>query len=323
MILGSRRASLLLCVAAALAVAGPSRIANATAAKPGTAAPTASALLSLDKQAARAYVNGDAAFFKGFLSNQFVMQQGGTRISKSDLIRMISGVRCAVRKGWAFTHPRMLKLSDDAYVLSYVSDMQGSCTADGKTEAMPSPIRAATVWVRDGARWRVAFHGTNLIVNPAAPSAGNEQTVPAKSDPAATSANTDAASVASATDPITDALMQAENAVWGAWMHKDAPKIGVLTARHIAFVDLFGTYTGNKAATTKAWTSALCEVSGFSLTHGIGTLIAPKVAILTLTGTVDGSCGGKDIRGQKVYGNSVYVKQGNAWKWAFGFNSPT
>jgi hypothetical protein len=40
-------------------------------------------------------------------------------------------------------------------------------------------------------------------------------------------------------------------------------------------------------------------------------------------GTVAGTCGGQDISGQKVYGNSVYVRQGGAWKWVFGFNSPS
>ncbi len=55
----------------------------------------------------------------------------------------------------------------------------------------------------------------------------------------------------------------------------------------------------------------------------VGTTVSPKVAILTLTGTVNGTCGDKDISGLKIYGNTVYVKDDNAWKWVFGFNSPT
>jgi len=61
----------------------------------------------------------------------------------------------------------------------------------------------------------------------------------------------------------------------------------------------------------------------FTLTNGVGTSVSPTVGVLTLTGTVVGTCGGQDISGQRTYGNSVYVKDGGAWKWAFGFNSPS
>jgi hypothetical protein len=39
-----------------------------------------------------------------------------------------------------------------------------------------------------------------------------------------------------------------------------------------------------------------------------------------VVGSVDGNCGGQ--KPPLVYGTSVYVKDGDAWKWAFGFNSP-
>ena len=30
-----------------------------------------------------------------------------------------------------------------------------------------------------------------------------------------------------------------------------------------------------------------------------------------------------NISGQEIYATTVYVKDGDAWKWAFGFNSPS
>ena len=299
---------------------------NANIAKPVAAAPTADTLLALENQANKAYVNGDGNFFEDFLSDNLVIQKAGSRLSKSDVIKMIRGVKCKVKKGWALTEPQMLKIDKDTYVLTYESKMKGSCTAEGKTKKMPSPVRAATVWVRNGENWQAAFHGENLIVDPTAPPAIDKKEEPEKDDKATTNANTAAAPAPAkptADDPITAALMTAESSAWEAWRTHDAKKIEDLTAKDIAFVNIFGTTFANKVATTKNWTSAACDVTSFTLADGVGTPVSPKVAILTLTGTVNGTCSGTDISGQKIYGNSVYVKDGDAWKWAFGFNSPS
>jgi ABC-type glycerol-3-phosphate transport system substrate-binding protein len=51
--------------------------ANTNATKPVAAAPTADALMALDKQANEAYVKGDSKFFEGMLSDKFVILTGG------------------------------------------------------------------------------------------------------------------------------------------------------------------------------------------------------------------------------------------------------
>ena len=306
----------------------PAKNANANsdvnAAKPLAAAPTADTLLALDKQANEAYIKGDGKFFASFLSDKFVMHRGESRLSKTDAVKMISGVKCEVKEGWALTEPQLAKIDDDTYVLSYKSNMEGSCTAEGKTEKLPSPVRAATVWVRDGEKWQPVFHGANLIVDPKTPPAADQKEEP-KKDKGEAIAYTAAAPAPAkpVADPITDALMAAERSVWEAWKNKDAKKIEDLTAREITFVNIFGTYFANKADALKDWTGATCKVTRVTLTDGVGTAISGTVGILTLTGTVQGTCGGKDISGQKIYANSVYIKDGDAWKWVFGFNSPS
>ena len=62
---------------------------NANAAKPVAAAPTAGALLALDKQANEAYIKGDGKFFESVLSDKLVMQNGGSRLSKTDAVKVI------------------------------------------------------------------------------------------------------------------------------------------------------------------------------------------------------------------------------------------
>ena len=264
---------------------------NANAAKPLAAAPTADTLLALDKQANEAYIKGDGKFFESFLSDKLVMHKGGARLSKTDAVKMISGVKCEVKEGWALTEPQMAKIDDDTYVLSYKSNMEGSCTAEGKTEKLPSPVRAATVWVRNGGRWQPAFHGENLIVDPKTPQAADQKEDPKKDDKATANANTATAPAPAklVADPITDALMAAERSVWEAWKNKDAKEIEDLTAKEITFVNIFGTYFANKADALRDWTGATCDVTSFTLTDGVGTAVSPTVGILTLTGSVKGT----------------------------------
>ncbi len=303
-------------VPASMAAAG-----NAHATKPVDKAPTVSALLALEKQAHEAYIKGDGPFFESLLSDKWVAQQDGIRRSKADAVDRIRGVRCEVTPGWVLSEPHLLKIDKDAYVLSYVSNMQGSCTENGKTEKLPNSARAATVWVRNGDRWQAVFHGENPIVDPSAPPSGDKKAEPGTDVHAATNANTGHSAHKVTADPITNTLLAVENAVSDAWMRHDAKTINALTANDIAFVDIYGTFTANKPATVKAWTSDLCHVKSFTLTHGVGTAVSPTVGMMTVTGLYKGTCGGQDIGDLKVAENSVYVKAGGLWKWVFAFNS--
>jgi hypothetical protein len=310
---------LLAAVSITFVACGPANNSRANAAKPAAAAPTADALLALDKEANKAYINGDGQFFGGLLNDKMVMTSGGHRMGKAEVVKMISGVKCNIKEGWSLTEPQMEKIDDDTYVLTYKTTMDGTCTFNGKTEKQPSPVRAATVWVRNGEKWQAAFHGGNLIVDPKALSATDKQEESKKGGPKKDTAGTPSLAKPAA-DQGTDGMMAAEKSVWEAWKAKNGKKIEDLTAEDISFVNIFGTYFANKADAIKDWTGATCDVKSFSLTDGVGTLVSPTVGILTVVGSVDGNCGGQ--KPPLVYGTSVYVKDGDAWKWAFGFNSP-
>jgi len=285
------------------------------------ATPTADALLALDKRANEAYFKGDTEFFEGMLSDKFVMLgPDGSRLDKAATTRMIAGVKCDIKDGWKLDEPHVSTVDADTYVLTYKGTFDGTCTTDGKTEKAPSPIRAATVWVRSGDKWVAAFHGENLIVDPnaraapsAMPKAGKE--APTKDDKAVP----DAKPTAPATDPSTDAMMAIERSVWEAWKARDARKLEELTNSDLSFVDIFGNVTSKKADTIKFWTEHECEVKRVDVTDGFGTLLSPTVGILTFKGTADGTCYGQKLGGP-IYGTSVYVKIGDAWKAAFTLN---
>lgn len=313
------------------AVTTPTNKATTNAVKQGAAAPTAEALLALDKQANEAYFKGDAKFFEDMLSDKLVMLgPGGSRMDKAAATKMIAGVKCDIKDGWKLDEPNVSTIDADAYVLSYKGAFDGTCTMDGKTEKAPSPIRAATVWVRSGDKWLAAFHGENLIVDPNAPAAQPakpeaKKEASKKDDKAAANSKTasDTAAPAKATgDANTDALVKVEHAVWEAWKERDARKLEELIARDFSFIDIFGFRFTNKADAIKSFIEGRCDVKSVRVTDGFASAISPNVEILTHKGTAVGTCAGEKLGGRPIYGTSIYVKSGDGWKLAFTLNSP-
>jgi Domain of unknown function (DUF4440) len=278
--------------------------ANAGAKKPATASDT---LLELERQANAAYLISDSKFFEGMLHDKFVMRSGGRQLDKAALVKWIAGNKCNV-KVWKLEDPLMARIDADAYVLSYRGTFDGSCTGpDGVPMTIPSPVRAATVWIRTGDTWRAAFHGQDPIFDPKDPPS------PAKAAAQKESKKPDSAS-------STVAMMAVEKSVWEAWMAKNAAKLDELTTSGLSFQNIFGTYFPNKADTLKNWTSAYCDIKKVSVTDGQGTLLSPTIGMLNRTGTAEGSCNGQRLTPVPIYGTSVFVKDGDSWKLAFSLN---
>ncbi|MBC8029916.1 MAG: nuclear transport factor 2 family protein [Pyrinomonadaceae bacterium] len=313
--------------------------ANTNTSKPVAAAPTVDALMALDKQANEAHVKGDSKFFEGMLSDKFViLTGGGQRMDKAATVKMIAGVKCDI-KSMDLTEPAMSMIDADTYALSYKATWDGTCNGpDGRPVKVPGPVRSASIWVRSGDKWQAVFHGENLIVdlkNPAAPAAPPKKLAappknqrPKKDDHTAANSNTasnTAAAPATATRDVntganTDALVKVELALWEAWKEHDAKKLDDLMAKDVSFVNIFGTYLATRADALKDWTGNGCQVKSVSVSDGFVTALSPTVEMLTRKGTADGTCGGQEIGGTAIWGMSIYVKEGDAWKFAFGMN---
>jgi hypothetical protein len=304
--------------------------ANTNMGKPVAAAPTADALMALDKQANEAYVKGNSKFFEGMLSDKFViLTGGGQRMDKAATVKMIAGVKCDI-KSMDLTEPAISMIDADTYALSYKATWDGTCNdPDEKPLKVPSPVRSASIWVRSGDKWQAVFHGENVIVdpkNPVAPAAPPKK--PMKVEPkedvktaanSNTAANT-AASARATPDANTDALVKVELALWEAWKAHDAKKLDDLMAKDVSFVNIFGTYLATRADAMKDWTGAGCQVKSVSVTDGFASALSPTVEMLTRKGTAEGTCGGQNVGGTAIWGVSIYLKDGDAWKFAFGMN---
>jgi Domain of unknown function (DUF4440) len=304
--------------------------ANTNVSKPVAAAPTADALLALDKEANAAYVKGDSKFFEGMLSDKFViLGGGGQRMDKAATVKMIASVKCDI-KSMDLTEPALSMIDADTYSLIYKANWDGTCNGpDGKPMKVPTPVRSATIWVRSGDKWQPVFHGENLIVEPtnppknapAAPPKKPRTEEPKQDDKTAANSNTAAPAKATG-DANTDALVKVELALWEAWKEHDARKLDELLAKDVSFVNIFGTYFATRAEAMRDWTGALCQVKSVSVTDGFASALSPTVEMLTRKGAADGTCGGQEVGGTVIWGVSIFVKDGTAWKFAFGMNSP-
>jgi hypothetical protein len=208
----------------------------------------------------------------------------------------------------------------DTYAFSYKATWDGTCNQpDGKSMKMPSPIRSASIWIRSGDKWQAVFHGENLIIDPKnLPSARPEAKKPPKNKEPSNTVSNNAAPATP--DANTDALMKVELALWEAWKAHDAKRLDDLMAKNVSFVNIFGTYLATRADAMKDWTGALCEIKNVSVTDGFATALSPTVEMLTRKGTANGTCGGQKVGGTDIWGVSIFVKDGDAWKFAFGMN---
>lgn len=275
--------------------------------KSAPARPTEVALITLEKSAYAAWKSKDAKFWDTFLADKFVGWGSSGRLDKASATKEFTGADCTIRS-YAVSDEQMSLLGNGAALITYKIAVDGTC----RGQQVPANSWAASVYVRDAHGWKGVFHAESPVVDPKAALAkpADKQNAPQKDQ--AQSAVPDASS---------DAMLTVEKAVWEAWRTHDGKKIGDLTAKDISFINIFGTHFATKADALKDWTGTGCDVKSVSVTDAVRTMISPTIGILTFKGTADGTCYGQEVN-SVIWGTSVYVKHGDAWKWTFGINVP-
>ena len=146
---------------------------------------------------------------------------------------------------------------------------------------------------------------------------------PKKDDKA--TANSNAAAPAAPAKPVadanTDALTKMHNSGWEAFKNKDAKWFDANMTTDFSFVDPIGGWHSGKAGAIKQWTETMkCEgITKASFTDTFASAASPTVEILTGKGTADGTCDG--MKNTDIWQTAIYVKEGEAWKLAFMFES--
>lgn len=305
---------------------------NANTGKSTAAAPTADALLAMDKQANEAYFKGDSAFFQGFLSDKAVGFGGGKAVGKDTIVKEIGTAKCDM-KSFNLSEPSVVKIDNDDYVLIYKGTYDGTCTEGGKPVPSPANLRAATLYTRNGDKWQAVWHNENAIVDPKNPAPAKAEDKKADDkkadDKKADAPKTDdkksddkaAAPAAPAKSANTDALVKLHQAGWDAFKAKDSKWFDANLASGMVFVDPFGTVFSSKADTIKQWTETMkCEgITKTSVTDGYSVAISPTLELFNLKGSSDGTCDGQ--KNGDLWQTAIYVKDGDAWKLAFMMES--
>ena len=202
----------------------------------------------------------------------------------------------------------MRPLSDDAALITHTTTVDGTCNG----QKLPANSWVASVYVRDGGNWKAAFHAQAPIVDP--------KSTPAKPVAEKEALREDEVKPADR-EAGTNAMLAVEKTLWEAWRAHNEKEIEELTATDISFINIFGTYFATKADALKDWTGPGCDVKSVSVTDAAGTMLSQTVGILTFKGTADGICYGQTVD-SVIWGTSIYVKDGDAWKWTFGINVP-
>jgi|SRR5271167_19274 len=281
--------------------------ATKTAEKTAQAGPTKVALVTIEKSAYAAWKSKDAKFWDTFLSAKFVGWGSSGRLDKASATKEFTGADCAI-KSYALSDEEMSPLGNGAALITYKITVDGTCGG----QVVPASSWAASVYVRDGNEWKGAFHARAAIIDSKAPSAkpAGKKKAPQKAE-----------AQSAAPDASTDAMLAVEKTVWEAWRAHDGKTLEDLTAKNISFINIFGTYFATKADALKDWTGAGCDVKSVSVTEDARTMLSPTTGILTFKGTADGSCYGQEVN-SVIWGTSIYIKDGDAWKWTFGINVP-
>ncbi|PYT00984.1 MAG: hypothetical protein DMF63_04790 [Acidobacteria bacterium] len=276
--------------------------ANANTAKPAAAPPTKEALVALDKSAYEAWKTKDAKFWDPFLAANFVGYGAKGKIDRATAIKEYSGSDCDV-KSYALTDEQMTALGADAALITYKITMDGTCGG----QKLPANSWGAGVYVREGDKWKGAFHAESPMPDPNAKPTGAAAAKPGA--PAATEAKSDAA---------TDALFTLEKKAWDDWKNKNKQGLEDWASAN------FSAFTSNgrqdRAGAIKGWTEDKCEVKSVSLTDPSSVSFSPDFSLLTFKAAVDGKCEGNAIPSEN--GISIYGKEGSAWKAIFTMATP-
>jgi len=280
--------------------AGTANTENANAENANTAeapAPDSSAaVIEAETKAYDAWKNKDGKYFEETAADNFV--GNGTFSDKAGLVKFISSFPCDV-KDVKLEDPQTLDLTSDAVLVTVKSVADYTC--DGKPGATPS--WAAGVYVRDGDKWKAAFHQSVVATD-----AKGEQVLadfPAKRE--------------SATDELTKTLSEMETGWWKEWQNKETKYFESGTRDN--HLNLSADGRTMKADALKQSKESPCEVKSFDVKGFKATQISENVAVLTYTATQEGSCRDNALPG-RVFSTSIFVKDGDTWKGAFYMETP-
>lgn len=278
---------------------------NANTAKPTAAAPTKEAVVALEKAAWEAWKNNDSKYFESNMSDKYVGFGSSGRLDKAGSIRSMSDAKCDV-KSYSFSDEKIQMAGPDTVLLTFKGAQDATCSG----RKSPAAVWSASIYVRDGDKWKSAFYAEAPVVDPkappakpAAPAAKKEETKPAEAAP----------------DAATTALMAVEKKAWEDWKDKNAKGLDEFAAKDMISLSATEGWT-DRESSLKRWADPTCEVKSVSITDPGSVAYGSDYALFTFRSAVDGKCGGQSISPEN--GATLYVKEGGTWRALMTMGTP-
>lgn len=275
--------------------------ANANMGKPKAAAPTKEALMTMEKAGWGAWKNRDAKWTEENASDKYVGLGTSGRMDKAASVKSYTTQKCEI-KSYSLSDDQMQMVGPDVAVLTFKGVQDYTC--DGKKG--PASVWSASIYIREGDKWKAAFYAETPVVDPKAPP---KPAAPAKKD--------EAKKEEAKPDAATDAVLAIEKKIWEAWKVKDSKALEEVLGKDFFFYG--GEGRRDRAAIIKAWaTENKCEVKSYWLSDAMSASIAKDVTLMTYKGGGDGTCEGQPLTTDWYV--SVYTKEGDAWRESFGMS---
>ena len=273
---------------------------NSNAAKPAAAAPTKDSLMALEKSGWEAWKNRDGKAMEDLLSDKYVGFGANGRTDKAASIKSNSTPNCKINS-YSWSDEKVRMIGADVAVLTFKADQDYTC--DGKKG--DTPTQSASVYVREGDKWRNVFYAETKAVPANAP--------PAKAKTGETKAPE------SKPDDLTAALMAVETKGWEAWKTRDAKGVEDVMGKDFMY------YSGKggleRADALKGWSEPKCTGLGYTLFEPMGVQLSNDAAFVTYKADVTGTCDGVGVS-PTLWVASFDVKEGDQWKNAFYMDLP-
>lgn len=264
-----------------------------------TGNPTFETLKALETKAFEAYKKKDVSYFEGLLTDRFTASSNGRRIGKAPMIKMIAEHKCDI-KSFSFADEKLTNVGAATAIMTMKVTPDGTCEGQKM-----GPFISASLYVQNNTDWKAAWHGEVPIVDPKAPPVVKKNAEP---QPV----------YHMMPDSEGRDLVAIEGSIWEGWMNRDAKKLDSLTARELAFVNIFGGYFKNREDTLKNWTENPCEIKSVDVGNATSGPISPDTWILLHNATANGTCFGQKV--DPILGTSIYVRDASGWKLAFTMN---
>ncbi len=257
----------------------------------------------LEMKAYEAWQKKDGKFFEGFLTEGFVGNGANGRNTMAGVAKAISDNPCEI-KGFTIEDEQATELADG--VVLFTAKTTSDVTCEGK--ASPSPLHAATVYVKDGDDWKAAFHQNA----PTAETKGEAPAPPADAPKVELPKGAD--------EEVAKAITETEKGLWEAWVKKDTKAFEESLADNFTGFNPGG--REDRAAALKNIGEHKCDVKTHSLSDFHTAKLADNLYLLTYKAAADGTCDGKPLP-KGFWVSTIASKDGDKWKGHFHMSTPT